>query len=295
MKVVQALVLSWLASWSSVQADDVDVLLVGNSYTQFNGLQNMLRVMLAENLVDGDQAQVQRVTTGGARLVDHLANADGSNGDTALRRNLVTEPLPLDFVVVQEQSQIPGFYDISTAYTDSLDAAVALDQLVRNLGAQTVFYQTWGRRSGDSRNSFIYPNFLAMQARLDEGYRRYVAATETPLRLTRAAPVGPAFEVIHNTYLAAGIDPVTATDGHFYRLYTNDGSHPSRQGTYLAACVIYATITGHDPRDLTYVDGNLTTTERDLLRAVAAHVVLGEPSITVIESLTLSFFNDGFE
>ena len=33
----------------------------------------------------------------------------------------------------------------------------------------------------------------------------------------------------------------------FYDLYSSDGNHPSLSGSYLAAVVIYATITGNDP------------------------------------------------
>ena len=31
-------------------------------------------------------------------------------------------------------------------------------------------------------------------------------------------------------------------------LYFTDGSHPNEAGSYLAACVLYATLTGKDPR-----------------------------------------------
>ncbi len=287
------LFLALMVPWAPVRGQDLNVLLIGNSYTSFHGLSSMLQSMLRENAQG--QAQVSRSTRGGATFTDHLANLDGSNGDTTLRQNLVTDPLPLDVVVMQEQSQTPGFYDSGSIFTDSLNAAVLIDDAIAAIGAQTVFYQTWGRRSGDSRNPFFYPDYPAMQARLDEGYSRYVEATSSVQRPTQAAPVGPAFQLIYDAYVEAGMDPVENESSDFFQLYDSDGSHPSRRGTYLAACVIYATITQNDPRDLIYTTTNVSPREHALLRATAAHVVLGVPSAQSVNGLIFSLFSDGFE
>ncbi len=295
MKNVFILILGLLAAIPCVSADDINVLLIGNSYTSRNGLQGMLRSMLAEDVMGTDQAQVYRSTSGGANFTRHLANADGSNGNVTLRQYLVTDPLPLNFVVLQDQSQTPGFYDLSTIFTDSLNAVVELDDTVEALGAQSVFFNTWGRRNGDSRNAFIYADFTAMQTRLDEGYARYVTATSTPARPTVSAPVGSAFQLIHDAYLNAGLDPVTANPSQFLSLYESDGSHPSRQGSYLSACVLYATLTQQDPRNLAYTASGITAAERDLLRAAAANVVLGVPSTASVEAMIFQLFANGFE
>lgn len=134
-----------------------------------------------------------------------------------------------------------------------------------------------------------------MQGRLDEGYARYVEATSSPLRPTLAAPVGSAFQVIYQAYIGAGIDPAEDDSSDFYRLYANDGSHPSRRGTYLAACVIYATLTQNDPQQLTLTTTDFSPREHRLLRAAAANVVLGTPSTQTVNRLIFSVFADGFE
>ncbi|MDE0708788.1 MAG: hypothetical protein OSB33_07560, partial [Candidatus Poseidoniales archaeon] len=57
------------------------------------------------------------------------------------------------------------------------------------------------------------------------------------------APVGLAYKVIYDDIVDDGGTP-TDQGTLFYNLYSSDGSHPSTQGTYLAACVMHSTITG---------------------------------------------------
>lgn len=58
----------------------------------------------------------------------------------------------------------------------------------------------------------------------------------------------------------------------FPALWQDDGSHPTVQGTYLAACVFYATIFRQSPMGLSYHDG-LSDAEAIKLQEVAATTV----------------------
>jgi len=58
-------------------------------------------------------------------------------------------------------------------------------------------------------------------------------------------------------------------------LWQGDGVHPTTAGTYLAACVFYASIFGRSPVGLTYTD-DLSATEAAMLQRVAAATVLGD-------------------
>jgi len=58
-------------------------------------------------------------------------------------------------------------------------------------------------------------------------------------------------------------------------LWQSDGSHPSVSGTYLAACVFYATIFRQSPVGLGYADG-LPSGENRTLQSAAAATVLGD-------------------
>ena len=56
-------------------------------------------------------------------------------------------------------------------------------------------------------------------------------------------------------------------------LWEPDGNHPSVAGTYLAACVFYATVFRHSPEGLGFTDG-LPVRTATLLQAVAARQAL---------------------
>ena len=101
-----------------------------------------------------------------------------------------------DWVVLQDQSQIPGFGPGNREFDQSLAAVLDLNELAATAGAKTVFLMTWGYRNGDSRNSDLYPNYKATQRELRDGYIRYVQNTSTNSRPTKVAPVVKAYEAL---------------------------------------------------------------------------------------------------
>lgn len=56
-------------------------------------------------------------------------------------------------------------------------------------------------------------------------------------------------------------------------LYAADREHPSAYGTYLATCVVYATIYGRDPTGLRYVPSGITSDQAAFLQKVAWQTV----------------------
>lgn len=127
---------------------------------------------------------------------------------------------------------------------------------------------TWGRRDGDQMNPDWYPSFTEMQAELATGYMMYRDAISTPERPVLVAPVGLAFEAIYESIVEEGDDPL-ASGSDFVNLYSGDGSHSSQSGTYLAACVIYATIIGRDPQELNWMPSGMNEDDRDRLQEFA--------------------------
>ena len=82
-----------------------------------------------------------------------------------------------------------------------------------------------------------------MQSRLAEGYTRYAENITTVGNTVWIAPVGLAFKTVHDAVEANGTN-ATQAGNLFYDLYTADGSHPSLKGSYLAACVMFSTLSG---------------------------------------------------
>ncbi|MCX6622381.1 MAG: hypothetical protein NTY38_15185 [Acidobacteria bacterium] len=56
-------------------------------------------------------------------------------------------------------------------------------------------------------------------------------------------------------------------------LYAPDREHPSKYGTYLATCVVYATIYGRDPGGIAYVPSGVTLEEAAFLQKIAWQTV----------------------
>lgn len=229
-----------------------DLALLGNSYTFFNDLDVQVRTLLAEaDPGVWESGETVRLADGGLRFVDHVQRVgqSGSAWATAFAPGSTW-----DWVILQEQSQIPGFPEGQADIEASVGAAGDLDDIAESTGAQTVFLLTWGRRAGDPDNDWLYPDFETMQALLTAGYTRYRDTTSTAARPTWIAPAGPAFARVFAEERAAGDDPLSPTS-RFSRLYTGDGSHPSPIGTYLAACVLVGTLTGKPTVGLSPVGG----------------------------------------
>ena len=250
-------------------AHATDVLFVGNSYV----LSNDLPTAVAQVFESAEMsATTGRLAAGGLRLSDHLSRA--SDPASPWFEKLVTEAAQREWVVLQDQSQIPGFPQTQVDWTRSRDAAVGLNELVSDAGAETMFFITWGRRDGDATNPARYPDFSAMQALLIEGYLAYGAASRTDERPVWYAPVGQAWAKIHDDVLAAGGVPA-ARDTLFYRLYSDDGSHPSVLGTQLTAYVFYASVTGQTPVGLPTPRG-ITDADAAALQLAAEAAVFDE-------------------
>ena len=255
-----------------------DLLFVGNSYTSNNQLN--VRV---ENLISasGFTPEVQALTSGGKTLAWHgeQAETEGSEWFTSLRN-------PHDYVILQDQSQVPGFPTSSSYWQDSMEGARIIDDLVDDNGGDTFFLMTWGYRNGDESNSWRYPDYETMQQYLEAGYLAYAENLSSDRRPVFIAPVGMAFE---NIFLS--ISNATEDGTIFSDLYAADGSHPSIQGTYLAACVIHTSVTGESTVGLPST-GGINASRTLELQQWADHTVFNTSGLTYpwqLEDLGVEF------
>jgi hypothetical protein len=223
------------------------VLFVGNSFTFYNSMPTLMRRLAAAD--EGAPAIfVVDYTAGGWTLED----ASRDEGLAA-----VLENARWDFVVLQEQSQLLSF-SAEQRREETYPFARALQGQIASAGSRTVLFMTWGYKEGDRRN---YPgdSFTAMQRRLAEGYRDLGAALAAAV-----APVGLAWE-----------EALQREPG--LELWDSDGKHPNLAGSYLAACVFYAMLSGRNPSGSQFT-GGLEPAQARLLQRVASDVVLGAPA-----------------
>ncbi len=197
----------------------LNVLFIGNSFTRFNNLPRMVRLLLDSDGV-GPPATVVRETRAGATLrrlwrMREVRYRLAQGGYT--------------HVVIQGHSLRPV-----RRPNEIREYARRFDEAIDDIGAKTVLYNTWAR----SRHSEDVPEELAdpraMQQRVDNVYELMAHDLDAEL-----APVGQAFT------LAAAEAPAI-------KLRRADGIHPTPKGTYLAACVFYRVLTGRSSLGLSY-------------------------------------------
>ena len=216
----------------------VRVLFVGNSLTYYNGMPGMVRD-LAKGNPDGPAVFAVQYAPGGSSLDDAL-------GDDRLRKLIASERWQA--VVLQENSKISS--RTRDVEAEMLPAATALDAMGRARRARTILFETWGYEDG-------LPGF-------DDSYdwmqrRVYWSYYTVGRRLGAAvAPVGEAWQAALRR--RPGID-----------LWKGDGLHPTRSGSYLAACVFYAMLTGRDAANSSFTAGLDRAEARWLARLADAY------------------------
>ena len=220
----------------------IRVLFIGNSLTFYNDLPGMF-ARLAQS--GGHVAQVDESSAGGGTWAGHTKSAI-TLGKIKQRK--------WDLVVLQEQSD----YTAVAAQRQELayPAARLLSGRVRESGATPVLFMTWGRREGLPEAGL--KTYAEMQAQVEVGYMEIANDLKVMV-----APVGIAWQN------AIAQKPQL-------ELWQSDGIHPTREGTYLSACVFYAAIFGQSPAGLAY-RAELPEETASLLQATAAKTVLENP------------------
>ncbi len=214
-------------------------LFIGNSYTNYNNLPNLVEQMAASV---GDTLIRSAHTPGGAQLVQHASSS------TVV--NLIANS-QWDFVILQEQSQKPSFSPSQVA-NDVFPYAKTLCDTIRYFDSctQPIFYMTWGRKFGDAGNCAALPWLCTYQ-----GMDSALAASYNIMGQQNDAFVSPVGAVWN--YLI--------TNNPTLNLYNGDNSHPNINGSYAAACTFYSVIFRKDPTSITF-NSSLSNTDAQLIR-----------------------------
>jgi len=204
----------------SIHTPCVRVLFLGNSYTYVNDLPAVFRRLA---LAGGQNVQTGMVANGGETLAQHAASPDSLG---AIRGS------SWQFVVLQEQSEIPAF--TSAWQSQMFPAAETLVSDVRAAAATPILLETWAHRDGLPDEGLDY---AAMQVAIDTNYGELGRALGVTV-----APAGQAWAAVLR------LDPTTV-------LWQDDGSHPSSAGTYLVACALYARLFHVSPVGISDTEG----------------------------------------
>lgn len=190
------------------------VLFIGNSYTFVNNLPGLVIELAAH---EAKPVDAEMVVIGGARLADLWAEGSAL---AAVRRG------HWDYVVLQEQSTLGSW--VVTNGIDQIGDPALFRQYVRlfnteiqKVGAKTVLFLTWARQNAPQNQAILTQAYTSIAGEL------HVTVAPVGLAWQRVLSLNPAF-VLHQS----------------------DGSHPNSAGSYLAACVFYATFYHKSPEGL---------------------------------------------
>ena len=199
------------------ERDTLDVFFLGNSYVYYNNLADQL-ARISESL-PGPVLRTSHHLHGGYSLRRHLEDghlpsaleAKAPDGDN------------WDVVIVQEQSRlgVPYADDEAGVLGDRapfLQSAAEVADMVSEIGAEMLLYMTWAKESFPGQTGALARAYA--EAGIQHG--------------AGVAPVGLAWDHVRS-------------ERPDIVLFHPDGSHPSPAGTYLAACIFYAELTGQAP------------------------------------------------
>ena len=223
--------------------DTLRALFIGNSYMGVNNLPQMVSD-LSTSL--NDVLYFDSNTPGGQTFQSHAANPVNYQKMAAQ---------PWDYIILQGQSQEPSF-PFNQVNTATLPYAVQLADSAKAIQpcSQVNYFMTWGRQNGDPQWDSIN-TFDKMNQRLRDAYLRIADSANASV-----SPVGVAWKYIRDNYPNIN-------------LYQQDGSHPSLEGSYLAACVFYTSLFHQASTGSTYnpgIDQNTAT----ILQQVGSAIVL---------------------
>ena len=199
--------------------DDLNILMIGNSFTNYNCLYTLLGVMIE---AEGINVNIKKCANGGAYLYNYCDEERGTYHKSLMD---ILKQKQYDIIFLQEQSNAPAL-----ARAEFYKAVRELCSYVDLYDTRVIMYQTWSYRNGYSGM-----DYYEMTQKLAAGYE--AIANELDLGISR---VGNAFYFMYQNHPEINLNK------------ESDGSHPTSLGTYIAALVHYATIYGRSPIGIKY-------------------------------------------
>ena len=219
------------------------VLYIGNSYLYYNdSLHNHVRRMLEEAYAnDIDTGNYKLVTISGSRSWHH-------DIDYSLNHKNLGAKEAFELVIFQGGS---GETDTASERKIFSDTTIEVINTIHKSGAEAALYMI---------HAYVEPHKNTNPKMIEDIKKMYIEAGNKNNALV--IPVGIAFE---NAYKA---QPDIVLHKPF------DGSHPSLLGTYLAACVVFASITQQSPLEIDYnYYGEISDSDKVFLQEIAHKTV----------------------
>jgi hypothetical protein len=219
------------------------VLYIGNSYLYYNdSLHNHVRRMLDEIYeVEIDTSNYKSVTISGSRTSHH-------NIDHPMNHTNLGADKPFQLVILQGGSGETNTIEERNIFANEINTMVSK---IQDKGAEAALYMV---------HAYVEPHKDTNPNMIKDIKKMYIDAANKNNILV--FPVGIAFE---NAYIN---QPEIKLHKHY------DGSHPSLLGTYLAASVIFSSITHMSPKNIEYnYYGAISDSDKEFLQKIAHETV----------------------
>lgn len=204
---------SLLAGFFPFAQEQEEILFIGNSFTFYYNLPSTVEQMAISRDLKWN---IFQSTAGGATLKEHWLGQKGLDTKRQLERK------PFSRIIYQEHTTYPLIAIDTTA------KYLTLLQMVSKGTPKHYLFSTW-----------VYPNISSLMPEedftslpIEKALRKKVL---TPSR--KILPVGRAFDLFQRRHPSIAI-------------LTDDKKHPNANGSYLAACVIFAKLSGLSTKGL---------------------------------------------
>ena len=227
------------------------VLFVGNSYLYYNdSLHNHVRRMVEETFPNKiDSLEFKSATIGGSRLAHH-------NIDHLLEHKNIAVSKPFQLVILQ------GGSGEALSEESRKEFSIQAERLINKIhasGADAALYMT---------HAYVLPH-----DDYDPGMIKKIKSIYTKAGQNNSSLVLPVGIAYINAYKER---PEIILHKTF------DGTHPDLLGTYLSACVLFASIYKKSPIGLKYnYFDSITKTDKDFLQKIAHDTVESFLDITL--------------
>ena len=204
------------------------VLFVGNSFSFYNnGIHNQLGSLIRSSGEWKKQQNRLRLSTlSGAHIREHSANLE----------SILSAPSQnWHAIVLQGHSNEPISAKKNKAFVLATAKAV---QQIKVKGIQPILFMTWGYKGQPDMGVDLANVYTKLANKLD----------------VLVVPVGVAFARAEAelSNIELFVPDVLGIDSESQLTYRRDWKHPSEAGTYLAACVFYATLHQRSPEGLIF-------------------------------------------
>ena len=266
------IILSILLALGCNAQDTIKVLFIGNSFTYVENMPDLFR-NIAESA--GYKVKIQMYAPGGVSVGDISQGTQAHMNNPVVYENIRSDKW--DYVVLQD-NQGRFVYDYGQFPSSSLVIQGHLqirDSVIKNNNcAKMVWFAGWGMKNGMPPYG---NNGIEMIDRIAANYRFLNDSAHEII-----APIGEAWKRIIITNPA-------------FDLWSQDETHPSLEGAFLTANVIYATIFRDNPA-YSLENGGLTAITADLLKQTAWQTLNDSFPVTNLHSITpeLLFQNNQF-